>query len=602
MKSKENVSLLTIVDMKKIAKMLFSLVLCAMFIKPSTSTFALTEFAGGDGTATNPYLIENAEQFSAIRANLSAHYALIDDIDLSTLIGSVESLDPLYNNGEGWIPIGTYSDPFIGVLDGRGFTICGLAIKKTPASDETFMGLFGVVEDALFYNFDLEGEFDSTKTLHTRAGLLAYSMTGGLVSGVKVSGRIMTTSLEYDLIGGLVGETMHASIYNTESHVLLTVNSEGNTGGFIGYADQTNIHNVIFRGDIHSSRGHDVGGIVGYMVHSGIYYAQNFGFVSGYDRVGGIVGTSEISDVVAAVNYASIETQTYHGGGIVGVADFEAESNSVTHLSLSLLINFGSVSSNLLDPDVRLGGIIGLMDFLIGVENDVLEISHWIDFGNELPLVSTIIDRGNVYPFEINFFGIRATNNEYLLDKYSPLKGLITVVDNTETLDLNIIQDIVDGINSLHFDVEASIENTNIVIDFAHNYYLTQGKLEAALDNDVLFANTIFLRVLPSLGFSLPMIEDFSDISWDMTGIIGFNTKLDDSGTLYEYGDTLVHVRGVAFVRIFATDVNPTEDDNDDDVGGEDDEELPPTSDPMSWSWLALLLGLASITCSKKKS
>lgn len=65
-------------------------------------------FAGGDGTPENPYLIEDAFDLDAVRNNLRAHYQLINDIDLN--------ISP-FNEGEGWEPINKTS---IGTLDGSG--------------------------------------------------------------------------------------------------------------------------------------------------------------------------------------------------------------------------------------------------------------------------------------------------------------------------------------------------------------------------------------------------------------------------------------------------------------------------------------------------
>ena len=53
-----------------------------------TIPFSLTQkvnasFAGGNGTLSDPYQISNVTQLQAINDNLSAHYELINDIDMS---------------------------------------------------------------------------------------------------------------------------------------------------------------------------------------------------------------------------------------------------------------------------------------------------------------------------------------------------------------------------------------------------------------------------------------------------------------------------------------------------------------------------------------
>src|SRR5690606_9412383 len=54
-------------------------------------------FAGGDGSASNPWQITSASQLHAVRDDLAAHYVLAADIDLGTAP---------WNLGAGWLPIG----------------------------------------------------------------------------------------------------------------------------------------------------------------------------------------------------------------------------------------------------------------------------------------------------------------------------------------------------------------------------------------------------------------------------------------------------------------------------------------------------------------
>ncbi|MDR1790010.1 MAG: immunoglobulin domain-containing protein [Opitutaceae bacterium] len=70
----------------------------------------------------DPILITDAAGFDAIRGNLSAHYRLAADIDLSAFAA-----------GRGWEPIGTPAAPFTGSLDGSGHRITGLVVNR-PAT------------------------------------------------------------------------------------------------------------------------------------------------------------------------------------------------------------------------------------------------------------------------------------------------------------------------------------------------------------------------------------------------------------------------------------------------------------------------------------
>ena len=94
-----------------------------------TETAAL--FAGGAGTAEDPWQIATAEQLDFIRNDLTAHYVLIDDIDLSGYenwmpIGAFQSLSDAPEDAE--IPHPDYA--FTGTFDGAGHTISNLTVSS----------------------------------------------------------------------------------------------------------------------------------------------------------------------------------------------------------------------------------------------------------------------------------------------------------------------------------------------------------------------------------------------------------------------------------------------------------------------------------------
>src|SRR5690625_5047573 len=91
------------------------------------------DFAGGDGSIDNPYLIETPEQLNEIRNNRYKHFKLNADINLDVAP---------YNQNEGWEPIGIESSRFNGTFVGTGFKISGLTINR---SLEDGVGLFGVL-------------------------------------------------------------------------------------------------------------------------------------------------------------------------------------------------------------------------------------------------------------------------------------------------------------------------------------------------------------------------------------------------------------------------------------------------------------------------
>ena len=99
------------------------------------------QFAGGSGTAEDPWQIATAEQLDRVRDDLKAHYVLTDDIDLSGYeswipIGAFQSLSDAPEDAE--VPHPDFA--FTGTFDGAGHTISNLTVScEAPLG----AGLFG---------------------------------------------------------------------------------------------------------------------------------------------------------------------------------------------------------------------------------------------------------------------------------------------------------------------------------------------------------------------------------------------------------------------------------------------------------------------------
>ena len=99
------------------------------------------QFAGGSGTAEDPWQIATAEQLDRVRDDLKAHYILTEDIDLSGYenwipIGAFQSLSDAPEDAE--VPHPDYA--FTGTFDGAGHTIANLKVScEAPMG----AGLFG---------------------------------------------------------------------------------------------------------------------------------------------------------------------------------------------------------------------------------------------------------------------------------------------------------------------------------------------------------------------------------------------------------------------------------------------------------------------------
>lgn len=161
-------------------------------------------FAGGNGTAAAPYLIEDAADLDAIRKNLTANYKLINNINLGVAP---------YNVGSGWSPINNFSGKF----DGNGKKIINLYISR---ADTDNVGLFGVIafnSSAVDpFIFDLALENVSVTGRNNAGGLLgllqwvydAGQQPPNLIMRVSVTGFVEALSR----VGGLIGCVWQSNI------------------------------------------------------------------------------------------------------------------------------------------------------------------------------------------------------------------------------------------------------------------------------------------------------------------------------------------------------------------------------------------------------
>lgn len=229
----------------------------------------------GTGTENKPYLITTAEQLNEARNYLDAHFELGGNIDLSLAYGA----------GEGWEPIGTRADPFIGIMDGNGYRITGLYMNRT-SQDE--VGLFGVTgTEATISNIRLD-QVDVTGNDYV-GGLIG--MNAGDVNNVFVSG-VVTGS---NFVGGLVGD--HSGNIN-QSYASSKVEGANFLGGLVG-TNVGDISNSYANGDINVSSAF-AGGLVGSNDDGTIRNSYASGKVTGDHLVGGLVSENVDGTITAS--------------------------------------------------------------------------------------------------------------------------------------------------------------------------------------------------------------------------------------------------------------------------------------------------------------
>ena len=157
----------------------------------------------------------------AIRYHLGENYVLMNDLDSATA-GYKELASPTANQGQGWLPIGTYANKFNGTFDGQGYEICNLFIdrpKKFHAGLFGYLGCSGFIKNVRVVNADVTGKIRVGVLVGENHGTVRNSYVTGAVSGDRK-------------IGGLVG--MNGGTVRN-SYAAARVDGSSYVGGLVGY-------------------------------------------------------------------------------------------------------------------------------------------------------------------------------------------------------------------------------------------------------------------------------------------------------------------------------------------------------------------------------
>jgi hypothetical protein len=268
-----------------------------------TANFGL--FAGGNGTAVDPYRIADWWHLDNVRNYLSSHFIVINDLDLGS-IGYTELASATANEGKGWQPMGTIAvnDAFVGSFDGQGYEICDLFINRPDESD---VGLFGVVEEL--------GVIENVGVV-ANGNVTGYDDVGGLVGKNEgtVSNSYSTGNVTGNLnVGGLVGYNFNVGTV-TDSYATGSVTGEDNVGGLVGWNRKT-MSNSYATGNVTGDD--NVGGLIGKNSDTASNsYAT--GSVTGEDNVGGLVGRNDDGSTASNSYATGNVTGELHVGGLAG--------------------------------------------------------------------------------------------------------------------------------------------------------------------------------------------------------------------------------------------------------------------------------------------
>lgn len=247
--------------------------------------------SAGSGTSEDPYVISSFSELEKIgepggKYPLDAHYILGRSIDASI------TRDENYKEGRGWQPIGSSDDqsPFTGSFDGRGFQIKNLNINR-PGEER--VGLFAETNGAVIKNLRLT-------EVSIRGGKYVGAVCGinkGTIHNVFLQGEIKGDFVT----GGLAGWNYTGII----EQVLIRASISGryNLGGLVGRNSSGTISHIHAQIQV-GGDDRNIGGLVGYNTeYSTVENTKTSGKVSGYERVGGVVG----------LNSGTVEDSSFSG-------------------------------------------------------------------------------------------------------------------------------------------------------------------------------------------------------------------------------------------------------------------------------------------------
>jgi hypothetical protein len=395
-------------------------------------------FAGGSGTADNPYIIDTFYHFVNIDNHRGKHFILNYDIDLFITdadnvvlwddtedyefgdlvkyehnqimrtficIQQPDANQPptnsaywkeLWYSDNGWSPFRL----FTGSLDGNGYTISNLHIDRP---DDDNVGLFSRTEDALIKNLTLSGvniignesvgafvgrSVNTTiENCHVTGSIDGFERIGGLV-GYQSSSKVKECSANVSVtgewyIGGIIGYTnYHSSI--TECNANVDNSGIGSIGGLIGYNNHfIAITNSYATGTVHASE-NSAAGLIAYSHNTSIANSSSEVEVHGGDKTGGLIGFSLLAQLYNCHASGNVEGDN-NVGGLIGYSLTSDTYNCYSLVDVEGVNNvgglFGTHTEGSATNSYSTGQVMGTGNFVGGLigynDRGIISDCYW---------------------------------------------------------------------------------------------------------------------------------------------------------------------------------------------------------------------------------
>lgn len=351
-------------------------------------------FAGGIGTAGEPFLVSNLTQLDAVRNFTSSYFIQTSDIDASATSG--------WDSGAGWTPIKTASPFFTGNYNGQKYSISGIYINRAADNQSLFGYISGANISNLFLtNVNITGN-------NYIGGLAGNMVNSSIITGCSVKGQL-NASVNY--VGGIAGYLLTSSVI---SNSFASVNVRGQNyaagiAGRLGSASQTlNCYAMGTASRITGYTGIYFGGITAYNNDSKLLKCYSTVSVI-YEGTTNPLTKGIAGGVTVSTNYemadnffdSQVSGQTSTSG--VGTAKTTAEMKNVSTYTLS-----GSL------------GLTNPWDFVNNPNNDISNNDYWN--------IHTSLNSG--YPY---------LNWEYRIPVEAPSNLVLTVAGTAVTITWNAV-------------------------------------------------------------------------------------------------------------------------------------------------------------------
>ena len=198
----------------------------------------------GDGSKENPYAIANSRMLRNINEiSLSAAYVLTNNIDLR--FSDFSTSTSKFSNPK-WTPIGSSTNPFVGMFVGNNKNISNITqeIKESPYT-KIYGGMFGVVgrrykrlNNGSFQEIYLED--DGNDAIVFKAEISNLSLTN---SSIDIKIKAQESGDYYSYAGGLIGYSVAAKVENVRingSTITSSSDTKSYAGGLAGYDASNN--------------------------------------------------------------------------------------------------------------------------------------------------------------------------------------------------------------------------------------------------------------------------------------------------------------------------------------------------------------------------